>query len=266
MTKRKFKEVTDLAFNILENDTPYIRAKVTIKSFFKNENQSTKDIDSVITRLTIIDSFYSTNMSKRYYGIEEIAEELCKFDNLKSELIDYAENLTENEKLEKLFFNHYGYKKNGKKFGHAFSLITKYAYFLTDYNFPIYDSIVKEVYHLFSEDKRKLKTSIGKDYISSMKNLSKELLIDDFNKLDNLLWLVGKIRRSNFSLLLNKENYLKYKKTINTIKEQKIDTDKKDIKILTENYILFNKIFTKEQIEMIKFATSLNEISSSKQL
>lgn len=253
MSKRNYKEMADLAFNILENDTPYLRAKKTIKSFFKKENENTKDIDLVITRLTVIDSFYSTNMSKRYYGIEEISEELCKFDNLKSELISYTENLTKNEKLEELFLKKYGYKKNGEKFGHAFSLITKYAYFLTDYNFPIYDSIVKEVYHFFADDKIKLKSSKGIDFIKDMKKLSKELLIDDFNKLDNLLWLVGKIRRNNFSLLLNKENYLNYKKTNDEI----IIKDKEGIK-LTEKIDLLNDVFTKEQIEIIKFATNIN--------
>lgn len=66
------KEKAELAFEVLESNTGYSKGKLIIKGFFENNDKLTKDI--IEKQLTIIDSYYSTNMARRYYGIEEIAE------------------------------------------------------------------------------------------------------------------------------------------------------------------------------------------------
>ena len=86
-------------------------------------------------------------MSKRYYGIEELAEALAQYSD--KELIYEANkyvNKENSEILKTLFTEKYGYNSNGKKEKKAVSLISKYLYFLTGYQFPIYDSLVKMAY------------------------------------------------------------------------------------------------------------------------
>jgi len=54
----EIKEYTDLAFNILERDTNYVRGKKTISDVFKVDRENR--FETIIFRLTIIDSYYST--------------------------------------------------------------------------------------------------------------------------------------------------------------------------------------------------------------
>ncbi len=125
----------------------------------------------LLVRLTLIDSMYSTQMSRRYYALDELAEVLAKLADGKTGKLEamflafakepeknlsrfnYTEVVT-NEKGEKvtvsknLFSECYGIGKDGEDKGVAISLISKYAYFLTGCKFPIYDSIACEMYPL----------------------------------------------------------------------------------------------------------------------
>lgn len=133
----------------------------------------TNDYDKadLLVRLTLIDSMYSTQMSRRYYALDELAEVLAKLADGKTGKLEamflafakepeknlsrfnYTEVVT-NEKGEKvtvsknLFSECYGIGKDGEDKGVAISLISKYAYFLTGCKFPIYDSIACEMYPL----------------------------------------------------------------------------------------------------------------------
>ena len=47
-----------------------------------------------------------------------------------------------------------------------------------------------------------------KNYFGQMKQLNSDTNINSFENLDNLLWLVGKLSKGSFGILMNKEKYL----------------------------------------------------------
>jgi len=254
------KEKSELAQRILENDTQYSRSKITIHEFFEKDNDTISN-EIVEKQLTIIDSYYSTNMSRRYYGIEEIAESIIKISTDKRELknifIEYTKNPNVLQNVTNLFNSQYGYNKTGKRFGQATSLISKYAYFITDFNFPIYDSIVREVYPLIT-DAKLVDNNFG-DFIKFMNELLTSSNIDNYNQLDNLLWLIGKINRGNYSLVLKKDKYLTLVGKIDSFDELKsFDVDAKIKEFINLNIDSLFEVFTNDQVEMIKFCKLLS--------
>lgn len=253
------KEKAELAFEILESNTGYSKGKLIIKGFFENNDKLTKEI--IEKQLTLIDSYYSTNMARRYYGIEEIAEFMISNitnskEELKKRFIEFAKEPHNDYKIKDLFNNHYGYKKTGEPFGKAISLISKYAFFITDFNFPIYDTIVREVYPnltgYYIDENNFL------DFILKTRELLEQSNISNYNKLDNLLWLIGKINRGNYSLILDKEKYINLVSKIKGIKNQKSeDVDKIIKKYITENITSLHEVFSPNQINMIIFCKQL---------
>jgi hypothetical protein len=259
------KKYADIAWEILNNETPYLRDKKVIQDFFKNPNLKFEQ-DSIITQLTIIDSYYSTNLSKRYYGKEDIAKKMCSIAKGFEELRQLFENFAinpENDYIITLFKDKYGISKTGEDFGQAISIISKYAYFLTEGNFPIFDSIVCEVYPLI------MRKSISQNnivpFITSMNELSQKSNINNYDKLDNLLWLIGKIRRGNYSLILNKKNYKELikpvfsDKTGDEKKSKSSDLDKLIKNEVEKSYEKLSGIFSENLIDFIKFSLSFEE-------
>jgi len=254
------KEKAELAFEVLESNTGYSKGKLIIKGFFENNDKLTKDI--IEKQLTIIDSYYSTNMARRYYGIEEIAEFVISNltdnkDELKNRFIKFTKEPNNDKPIIKLFNKHYGYRKTGVQFGKAISLISKYAFFVTDFNFPIYDAIVREVYpkltgNYFDENN-------FLDFILKIRELLDESNISNYNKLDNLMWLIGKINRGNYSLILNKEKYLNLVSQIKGIESQKSEEVDKRIKdYINDNFNNLEDVFSPNQKDMIYFCKQLN--------
>ena len=191
---------------------------------------------------------YSTQMSRRYYALDELADFLVKLSEgkqgkLKQMFLDFAKapkkhlslfNFTFNtpdkngkqREFEKnLFAESYGIGKDGSDKGVAISLISKYAYFETGFQFPIYDSIACEMYPLVWKycefDKKGMPQLIhsknGKvvgdttiiEYTKDINLLIKKLDCKELNYdlLDRFLWFVGKIRRGNLSLVLSRDEY-----------------------------------------------------------
>ncbi len=256
---KDLKEISELAYKILNTNTPYLSGKIFIqKSFINNGTLTKEDIEF---QLSIIDTFYSTQMNKRYYGIEEITESILNISDQKVELekgfINYLDNPEQEKSIGKLFTDKFGYNKKGKKKGVATSLMSKYAYFLTNYQFPIYDTIVREVYPLLNNN-IKLPEDNFNEYVRKIKELLEKSQIQNFDKLDNLLWLIGKIRRGNYSLLLSKEKYLVLTEKIGFGNEKSIDVDEK-IKTYVKNNLdqLTDDIFEKDLIRIIKFSQDL---------
>ncbi|MGD1007865.1 MAG: hypothetical protein ABR980_11625 [Ignavibacteriaceae bacterium] len=117
------KASSNLAHAILNCNTPYFRQKQNIFELFKNfqiKNYGKK----IELRLSIIDSHYSTNMNKRYFGIEDVAANIASISRndsqLKNMFMDYIINPNQkgNENIKnirKLFENNYGIKNPGKK-------------------------------------------------------------------------------------------------------------------------------------------------------
>lgn len=221
------------------NNTYSQDKNVIVKIFNSTDSKSYADI---LARLTLIDSMYSTQMNRRYYALEEIATKLYKYSqkyDLAKWFIELAKNPENSNDLD-LFASKYGIDKNCNTKGVAISLISKYAYFETKFNFPIYDSIACEMipdiwnycewddipkYIIYEGKTLKVK---GDDtiiaFIKTINNLIDKLGGGiSYDHLDRLLWFVGKIRRGNLSLVLNKEQYCK------TYKIYKTKTKNKDI-------------------------------------
>ena len=189
----------------------YSKEKSFISRCFQINAES--QFDKVKLRLHLIDSLYSTQMIKRYYGIEELAETLAQYsdDKLIEEAYKYINN-ENSEILDKVFTEKYGYNSIGKKEKKAVSLISKYLYFLTDYQFPIYDSLVKIAYPKVIKEYN-LKTGYTKitdiNFVQALSALNQVSSINDFEKLDNFLWYSQKVENNSFSLICSKEEHLK---------------------------------------------------------
>lgn len=202
------------AARILGNNTKYLINKNIINSIFAE----TKNIeDKVITRLSVIDSFYSTQMNKRLWGIEEINLAINGISNDDNEIRNFAVEFAANPNAESRIFNlindEYGIKKNGQPFGKASSLVTKYLYFITSYQFPIYDSLVRTSYRYLQTrfplfNLPDLTDECDINFFNSINALKNTSQINNYDLLDNLLWLLGKIMYGSFSLMFSQETYL----------------------------------------------------------
>ena len=259
------KPYAELAYKILNSGSnEFSSNKEIISSLFKkNEKQSR--LDDVKKRLTIIDSYYSTQMNKRLYGIEDLSMSLAKYSD--EELINEAGkflNGIEENKIKTLFSECYGIDKRGESSKKAISLISKYLYFLTEFKFPIYDSLAINSYKLLQKnnyvsDRVGIK---GGNYFEKIINLNIISEIHDYEKLDNLLWLLGKLEKGSFSLLINKEHYLEVLKIIEInqgVEKAKIKSQQIDFLIREgiRNEFKNLNIFTKSQKEFFDFAYGL---------
>ena len=65
---------SELSNLFLDNRTDYFNDKQIIKRFFSINGVDHQE--TIRIRLTIIDSYYSTNMSRRYYGIQNISKKI----------------------------------------------------------------------------------------------------------------------------------------------------------------------------------------------
>ena len=207
--------------------------KKAIENIFEKTNG--RSLGEILLRLTVIDSMYSTQMNRRYYALQELAEKLHCLNKKKplpelfKEFIEGNRDVslfdgTIGGKKFNLFAENYGISKDGSDKGVAVSLISKYAYFETHYGFPIYDSIACEMYPriwsycgfgkkdyqlTIKGDKQRMvgdKTIVA--YTKAIDEMIKRLGGNiSYDHLDRLLWFVGKIIRGNLSLVLDREGY-----------------------------------------------------------
>lgn len=188
-----FTDRLELVQKILDK-SQYLPQKETITSLF--EKTDSNKISDIILRLVVIDSGYSTQMNKRLFAFEDIAEVLLKLRDATSPDIDAVSFFESNEKS---LVRATGIDKKGQDKGHAFSLISKYLYFATNYNFPIYDSLVFDGLKCEGIIKGAQRPSI--DYFKCIKEIVKvECTTYDF--LDQYFWTIGKIKKGSLSLLL----------------------------------------------------------------
>lgn len=140
------QKYANLAQNILAENSRYIHNKKVIDRIFNLHVKS-----KVQLRLTVIDSYYSTQMSKRLYGLEDISISLNKYSDPKLQYLArrFLENTNEGE-IYHLFQERYGLNKKGEENKKAISLISKYLYFLMKGNFPIYDDLGKNSFKIFN--------------------------------------------------------------------------------------------------------------------
>ena len=174
----------------------------------------------------------------RLEEIRRILSEIQRLDN---------NNDGSDNRLSNLFSEGYGIGKDAKSKGTAISLISKYAYFLTDFQFPIYDSVVKEMYpklcnYLFLENMPAIKVTDIARYINAIDSLRNIIGTSaTYDAFDRLLWYVGKIHGGNLSLLLNMQDYSAYGAGFDINK-----SDLAELPFLKNNSIL-KQIFTLAQ-------------------
>jgi hypothetical protein len=228
----------------------YSYDKQAIAMIFRtlSKGASKNPYNDILVGLTIIDSLYSTQMGRRYYGLEELARLLSDlqdktdlrkaFIDLAAGKIDSGSKLFEHDR-KNLFTEKYGIGKDGSDKGTAVSLISKYAYFLTDYKFPIYDSIAREMYPRiwkycgFKEScPSAVELSDIDGFIKGINNLMGKLSIKSYDTMDRLLWTAGKIMRGNLSLVLTMEEYQELGKK-NLLGAKGFDLAGTDLKKLT---------------------------------
>ena len=183
-------------------------------------------------RLTLIDVLYSTQVgSHRHYGLDDLAKAVFGFQKrqdrpLKDVFKVFAKDPDQftslfGEKGATLWDGRYGIGSKADEKGKAISLISKYAYFETGGEFPIYDSIargmIRALWPFMATEKmgRKPADLSLLDIVCFVNklNLFKGELgkcagFDvDYDTLDCLMWFVGKMFRMSFTLVFPKEVY-----------------------------------------------------------
>lgn len=286
------EEAMELATKVLEaENSNFENTRKIIKSTFTNPDKTLSPEEIIKVRLLILDANYSTQMGRRLYGIQDLAEEIVKTckDELKNDkskssnlenditnidkcfnklITQYIENcksgnLPEDDPIQKLFNSKYGIYKTGQdKIKTAASLISKYCYYVSDYKFPIEDSLVRNntnaILNYFKEAFNDYEniiisyrpTNLIKNLVKICKGNKRNY---DFDQFDHLVWAYGKITKGSLSLFVTKNNYLDITKEfdilnlINTSKVQKkkIKEEDPDLKVTVE---------TAENIIMTKLA------------
>lgn len=173
--------------------------------------------------------------------IKEIIEIILIKSEIKAEFEMYIRDGCINSEITNFMEGTYGYQKNGKKLK-AISLITKYVYYLTDGNFPIYDSIVKryqgKIAGIWNLNVPVIKSTCSlRTFLKSMQltkmEIEKIYLQGSlhYNELDSLIWLIGKLHNYSTSLILNRKQF---NDIINLADNESIDSYLKriDIRIL----------------------------------
>ena len=178
-------------------DNPYENQKKTIEKLFSKTKH--KDFDDIKLRLFVIDSCYSTQMNKRLFAFEALSDLILNLEE-KSDLNTSIDVLSFVKKNQDLFKEKIGIDKKGSPKGHAFSLISKYFYYRTHFNFPIYDSLVFNELRLENQIKSPKKPSIL--YFEKLLEWKENFGIT-YDDLDMYFWVCGKVRSGSLSLLIS---------------------------------------------------------------
>lgn len=200
-----FIEYCTATNNYLKRNTAYQTNKETISACFNVFKEN-----SELIRLVIIDSMYSTNLSKRLFGFEDISQKLKNIgpdEVIIAKAQEYLRTLDSNSIIGTLLSEKIGINKTGKPEKTATSLITKYLYYLTKYNFPIFDSLVNDnidfFISIFCSEKR-CEGSLFK----KIQHIKNEFKIS-YDLIDNGIWFYGKMQKGSLSLIVQKETYVK---------------------------------------------------------
>lgn len=206
----QFPEYCKLAYEILYGDTEYQQNKTLITNLF----QDSRDVE---TRLVVIDNLYSTNIPKRFFGFHDLADAINSLgddDFIKLKISNYL--ITGDKDIDRIFSRTYGMDKKGISNKRAPSILSKYFYFLSSYDFPIYDSILLENIDIINDHfliydyKKSINLFEKLKYIKSASGCS-------YDDIDRAIWLYGKLIQGSLSLLVNKNRYLQ------VVSESKID-------------------------------------------
>ena len=209
----------------------YVSQRSIIYDVFDKTSGRAYTLSSIVLRLTVVDSFYSTNARYSYFSIEKLAEAIWNLGT-EHDASEYFYDIARKAKNDSagLFSAPYGIRKNLGAGNQLMSLMSKYAYYalLLDkvsypLGFPIYDSLVMDVYPTVCENLR-IDKHFGKsampsidDYVAALDDVRNALFVSSmtlyrgyfpqFDILDAYLWRMGKLAKGNYSLLLNHDDY-----------------------------------------------------------
>lgn len=227
--------MTDLAQFICQQSgstyCPYIQQREVIKTTFQNGKPYS--VITIMQRLVVIDSLYSTNASFNYFSFEDMATAIYSLGPQEQDAINYFKEIAQGGvDMNNIFSGKYGIRKNAEPGNVATSLLSKYAYYLLLFQpgnalgFPIYDSLVKEVLPtillqtLGVEVKKTFLNSCTIEEFIQTVNLLRDAVFNNtttrmsclqqFDILDAYLWRLGKIKNGNLSLLFTKNEYIKF--------------------------------------------------------
>lgn len=222
-----------------EQQFSYVQQRAMINKIFATTSGDNYNTQSIMLRLIVIDSLYSTNAAYSYFSFEEMANAIKKLGK-EEKAAEYFNSIATGGNDEKnLFSKNYGIRKNLKNGSKQMSLMSKYAYYVllqnpSDYplGFPIYDSLAIKMYpevcKKFGISPKFTKGAVDNNkleiekYISALNELrgaifGNDELYEDFQQydlLDAYLWRMGKLDEGNYSLLFNKDDYEQFIKNI----------------------------------------------------
>lgn len=236
--KQEIKKIMELIIkeelsknNASLNSATYKDQRVLINNLFCKEKYDYSK-GTVLLRLAVIDSLYSTNAAYSYFSFDDMADNILSIGD-ETTAADYFYGIAKGGVDERnLFGKKYGIRKNLAEGSQQMSLMTKYAYYalLQDkekypLGFPIYDSLVKEAYpkvcNMIGVPSKKtvklppMGTPSIEKFIEALKQVRSKLFDNEelfheyqqFDIQDAYLWRMGKFEEGNLSLLLSKKEY-----------------------------------------------------------
>ena len=199
-----FSELAKEAHALLNSESKeqklsFQKSKNAIKQLFVSSEIPYKQL--VLLRLGIIDNFYSTNINKSNDAIFILSDDIVNIGDdkvLKEKFMHfYNDEKCIDKDILQLFDTSRGwvFNKNAQKIktgNKSVSLISKYAYFLTDFNFPIYDSMMRKMLEKFG---KKVRNGDIVQYFRAVKDLCdcNKISVDE---LDACGWLIGKMEEA----------------------------------------------------------------------
>lgn len=219
-----------------ENDFSYTQQRAMINQIFRMTSRDKYNVSSIMLRLTVIDSLYSTNAQYSYFSIEEMAKKIKSLGNEDNaeeyfySLVYKPDGTRDNDTNKQLFSKQYGIRKNCEHGSQQISLMSKYAYYVLlqkpekyPLGFPIYDSLAIEMYPYVCKKiglNNKSKASISNSielYIEALNEVREEIFKEEkegpfngyqqYDLLDAYLWRMGKVNNGNYSLLFTRNEY-----------------------------------------------------------
>lgn len=232
-----------------DSNFSYTQQRAMINQIWQSTVNEKYSVSSIMLRLIVIDSLYSTNAAYSYFSFEEMAQKIYDLGSKEEDAAKYFDGLVEGKQdINGLFQSNYGIRKNLEDGSKQMSLMSKYAYYALlqhpktyPLGFPIYDSLAIDMYPKVC---RKLKIQADNEiknqnskitierYIEALSKLRQAIFgvgnleYQQYDLLDAYLWRMGKLDNGNYSLLFNKEQYKRFIENINLNKKSNEDLHK----------------------------------------
>ena len=254
----------------------YNDQRALISSLFCMDNHKYSK-DTILLRLTVIDSLYSTNAAYSYFSFDNMADTILNLGDEKTAKDYFYSIATGRKDTEEIFNIKYGIRKNLSPGSQQMSLMSKYAYYalLQDketypLGFPISARLAKEAYPtvcniLQIENVSSLpsmNTPSIEEYISCLDKIRVKLFNNtelflghqQYDILDAYLWRMGKFEEGNLSLLLTEDEYRDFIKKIRLSAAEYNGSIEEYNKKKVEYYTACKKslLITEEQFESIQ--------------